>query len=135
MSFGIQEELLIFNNLITCRYWISLISSTKWTPFCTELKGSVLQNMFRKALFIETGLTNNILCKSHFIFVYCTIILLCYYFDIHVHVFELILMCVYYGPFELYVLSTVDTDTLGQTKLTWVTNVMNFQVTKISTYT
>ena len=59
--------------------------------------------MFGKVLFLENCLTNSILCKVHFFLVYCTIILLCYYFQ--THVFESILMCVYYGLFGLYVLS------------------------------
>ena len=37
---------------------------------------------------------NSILCKSHFFLVYCTIILLCYYFQLFVIT---ILMSIYYG--------------------------------------
>ena len=98
--------------MVTILYWKSL-------KFCLQLKVSVLRKMFGKVLYwkIASQTVYYIHCKSPFFLVYCTTLLLCYYFQIHV--FELILMSVYnYGLFELYVLSTVDTDGLGQTKLT-----------------
>ena len=63
------------------------------------IKGKRLIELFLgKVCLLENYITNSILCKSHFFLVYCTIILLCYYFQL----FELI-----HNYFDAYILWSI----------------------------
>ena len=63
------------------------------------IKGKCLIELFLgKVSLFENYITNSILCKSHFFLVYCTIILLCYYFQL----FKLI-----HNYFDVYILWSI----------------------------